>query len=75
VDRRFFNHIDGHLLFFKKKLKIMLQSAALFLNGIKAPVLVFTKRAPQSPTPTVTMEDGGLVREASWAGFDLLPHG
>jgi hypothetical protein len=52
VDRPFFNHIDGHLLFFKKKLKIMLQSAALFLNGIKAHVLVFTKRAPQTPTPT-----------------------
>jgi hypothetical protein len=52
VEHRFFNHIDGHLLFFKKKLKIMLQSAALFLNGIKAPVLFFTKRAPQTPTPT-----------------------
>jgi hypothetical protein len=21
------------------------------------------------------MEDEGLVREADWAGFDLLPHG
>lgn len=55
VDRPFFNHIDGLMAtfcFFKKKLKIMLQCAALFLNGIKAPVLVFTKRAPQTPTPT-----------------------
>lgn len=57
----------------------MLQPAAVFLNTIKTPALAFTKRAPQGHqhlhTNTITTEDGGLVNEAGWAGFNLLPHG